>query len=194
MAASPTCRSFLCLTAGASHPSGLRRLSKRLLRYLFRHRLPRRYRRRSSCRCFSSCSGSNCACVYSCFCDGDPDMLVPGVDTHLHRLHAEAFRVQEPDRERAAAKDLRPALFQEPAYLFDVEGRHARPSVSVNCKDGHRAYLLPVTVVFKKRLTPSAASDNTQSVLSFTCGSCPARGGSTTPMLSGSFISAAHFP
>ena len=125
---------------------------------------------------------------------GDPDMLVPGVDTHLHRLHAEGLRVQEPDRERAAADDLRPALFQEPAYLFDVEGRHARPSVSVNCKDGHRAYLLPVTVAFKKWLTPSAASDNTRSVSSFTCGSCPARGGSTTPMLSGSFISAAHFP
>ena len=44
------------------------------------------------------------------------------VATHLHRLHAEAFRVQEPDRERAAAEDLRPALFQQPAYLFDIKG------------------------------------------------------------------------
>ena len=71
------------------------------------------------------------------------------VATHLHRLHAEAFRVQEPDRERAAAEDLRPALFQQPAYFFDVEG--ACPAfVTVNCKDSHRAYLLPVPAVSLK--------------------------------------------
>ena len=64
-----------------------------------------------------------------------------------------------------------------PAVWAEVLRRVPRfPAVRPAAGEVLAGLFIPVTVVFKKRLTPSAASDNTRGVLSFTCGSCPVEG------------------
>ena len=70
-------------------------------------------------------------------------MPVTRIDTHLHGLDAQAvFRVQELYGEWVVTEVLCPAVLQNAVDFFDVEGGHAWHSVFVNCKDGHRAFLL----------------------------------------------------
>ena len=134
--------------------------------------------------------------MYSCFCDFmETPICWSPASMHISTgwtPRLSAYRSLTVNGRRRKTSAL-PSFSSRRTFLMLKVGMPGLPCLStVKMVTGLTSFLF--CSVFKKRLTPSAASDNTWGVLSFTCGSCPARGGSTTPMLSGSFISAAHFP